>query len=150
MRDRLDRKLSVVLFPEGTRSPDGSLGEFREGAFRLAIEAGVDVLPMAIVGAAGGLPKHAFVFHPAKADLVVLTPEPTAGLTAADASRLAAKVRGRIAEAIRARQSARRLTGARPVYFFQGSIAATSSSSPENTTRSPGRWPRSACANSDS
>jgi 1-acyl-sn-glycerol-3-phosphate acyltransferase len=105
MRDRLDRKLSIVLFPEGTRSPDGSLGEFREGAFRLAIEAGVDVLPMAIVGATGGLPKHAFVFHPAKADLVVLEPEPTAGLTAADASRLAAKVRSRIAEAIRARRS---------------------------------------------
>jgi 1-acyl-sn-glycerol-3-phosphate acyltransferase len=103
LRERLGRRLSVVLFPEGTRSPDGSLGEFREGAFRLAIEAGVDVLPIAIVGAAGSLPKHAFVFHPTKAEVVVLAPEPTAGLTAADVPRLAAKVRGRIAEAIRAR-----------------------------------------------
>ena len=105
LRERLGRRLSVVLFPEGTRSPDGSLGEFREGAFRLAIEAGVDILPIAIVGAAGSLPKHAFVFHPTRAEVVVLAPEPTAGLTAADVPRLAAKVRGRIAEAIRARSS---------------------------------------------
>jgi 1-acyl-sn-glycerol-3-phosphate acyltransferase len=105
LRAKLDRRLSVILFPEGTRSPDGSLGEFREGAFRLAIDAGVDVLPLAIVGAAGSLPKHSIVFRPATANLIVLSPEPTAGLTAADAPRLAAKVRERIAEAIRAEWS---------------------------------------------
>jgi 1-acyl-sn-glycerol-3-phosphate acyltransferase len=108
MRARLDRRISVILFPEGTRSPDGLLGEFREGAFRLAIEAGVDVLPVAIAGAAGGLPKHSFVFRPATATLVVLAPEPTTGLSAADAPRLAAKVRERIAEAIRAARGAAR------------------------------------------
>ena len=102
MRNRLDRRLSVLFFPEGTRSLDGSLAEFREGAFRLAIEAGVEVLPLAITGAAGGLPKHSFVFRPATATLIVLRPEPTAGLAAADAPRLAARVRERIADAIRA------------------------------------------------
>ncbi len=100
MRRTLGRRVSVIFFPEGTRSADGSLGEFREGAFRLAIEAGVDVLPLAIVGAAGSLPKHSYVFRPAAATLFVLPPEPTAGLTPADAPGLAQKVRGRIAEAI--------------------------------------------------
>ena len=108
MRERLDRRLSVIFFPEGTRSADGSLGEFRQGAFRLAIEAGVDIVPLAIVGAAGGLPKHSFVFRKTAATLVVLTPEPTAGLMPADAPNLAAKVRQRIADSIRSvGQSAR-------------------------------------------
>lgn len=102
LRARLDRRLSVLFFPEGTRSADGTLGQFREGAFRLAIEAGVEVLPLAIVGAAGSLPKHSFVFQPAAATLVVLAPEPTAGLSAADAPGLAERVRRRIGEAIRA------------------------------------------------
>src|SRR4029077_16674852 len=51
LRERLDRRISVLFFPEGTRSADGALGQFREGAFRLAIDAGVDVLPLAILGA---------------------------------------------------------------------------------------------------
>jgi 1-acyl-sn-glycerol-3-phosphate acyltransferase len=101
LRERLDRRVSVLFFPEGTRSADGTLGQFREGAFRLAIEAGVEVLPLAILGAAGSLPKHSFVFQPATATLLVLTPEPTAGLSAADATRLGERVRDRIAEAIR-------------------------------------------------
>jgi len=100
MRRRLERRTSVIFYPEGTRSSDGTLGDFREGAFRLAIEAGVDVLPLAIVGAAGGLPKHSYVFQPAEATLHVLEPEPTAGLTPADAPALARKVRERIAAAI--------------------------------------------------
>jgi 1-acyl-sn-glycerol-3-phosphate acyltransferase len=100
LRERLDRRLSVLFFPEGTRSAGGTLGEFREGAFRLAIEAGVDVLPLAIMGAAGTLPKHSFVFQPATATLVVLAPEPTAGLSASDAPQLAERVRQRIEEAI--------------------------------------------------
>ncbi len=105
LRRVLDRRISVLFYPEGTRSSDGSLGEFREGAFRLAIEASVEVLPLAIVGAAGGLPKHSYIFHPAAATLVVLPPEPTAGLTPADAPALAERVRERIAEAIRAERA---------------------------------------------
>ncbi|HEY6049710.1 MAG TPA: lysophospholipid acyltransferase family protein [Thermoanaerobaculia bacterium] len=101
LRDRLDRRLSVFLFPEGTRSPDGTVGEFREGAFRLAIEAGVDVLPLAILGATAGLPKHSFVLQPAEATVVVLPPISTAGCKREDAPRLAREARERIASALR-------------------------------------------------
>lgn len=100
LRERLDRRLSVFLFPEGTRSPDGSVGEFREGAFRLAIEAGADVLPLAIFGATEGLPKHSFILARAEATVVVLPPVSTKGLTAADAPRLAKEVRDKIASAV--------------------------------------------------
>lgn len=100
MRERLGRRLSVILFPEGTRSPDGSLGEFRDGAFRLAVESGVDVVPLAIVGATEGLPKRSFVLNPAHATVYVLPPVSTAGLAASDAHGLAKDVRARIAAKI--------------------------------------------------
>jgi 1-acyl-sn-glycerol-3-phosphate acyltransferase len=100
MRERLQRRLSVVVFPEGTRSPDGSIAPFREGAFRLAIELGVDVVPLAVAGTEHTLPKHSLVFRPTSASVTVLPPVPVAGLTAEDAPRLAERVRGEIARAI--------------------------------------------------
>ena len=90
----------MIVFPEGTRSPDGSVAPFREGAFRLAIELGVDVVPLAVAGTENTLPKHSLVFKPATATVTVLPPVSVEGLTAADAPRLAERVRGAIATAI--------------------------------------------------
>jgi 1-acyl-sn-glycerol-3-phosphate acyltransferase len=100
MRDRLAAGSSVIVFPEGTRSPDGSIAPFREGAFRLAIELGVDVIPLAVAGTENTLPKHSLVLRPTSASVTVLPPIPVAGLTADDAPRLAERVRGEIARAI--------------------------------------------------
>ena len=100
LRRWLDRRVSVFFFPEGTRSAGGALGRFREGAFRLAIEAGVDVVPLALAGTEAGLPKHSIVFAPTTATLTVLPPVSTALLTASDTSRLAETVRGAIARAL--------------------------------------------------
>jgi 1-acyl-sn-glycerol-3-phosphate acyltransferase len=100
MRRRLDRGVSVFLFPEGTRSEDGTLGPFREGAFRLAIEAGVDVVPLAISGTEEALPKHSIVFHPTTATLTVLPAISTEGLRVADAPRLAQEVRQAISRSL--------------------------------------------------
>ena len=47
----------VVLYPEGTRSPDGRVGEFHSGALRLARDCGVPVVPAAVIGTAAVLPK---------------------------------------------------------------------------------------------
>lgn len=101
MRERLGRRLSVVIFPEGTRSRDGSVGAFREGAFRLAIEAGVEIVPLAVLGTANSLPKGSFVFQEKTAATVtVLPPVPTKGLAVEDAPALAERVRDQIARAI--------------------------------------------------
>lgn len=48
---------TVVIYPEGTRSTDGTIGEFRFGAIRLARDCGVPIVPVAIVGTADVLPK---------------------------------------------------------------------------------------------
>ena len=55
--ERLGQNVSVMIFPEGTRSTTGDLLPFKDGAFRLAIETGVPVLPLAVHGAATALQK---------------------------------------------------------------------------------------------
>ncbi|MFW9785299.1 MAG: lysophospholipid acyltransferase family protein [Candidatus Heimdallarchaeota archaeon] len=54
----------VGIFPEGTRSKDGELGEFKTGAVRLAIEMDVPIVPMAVVGSRNALPKGKLVMKP--------------------------------------------------------------------------------------
>jgi 1-acyl-sn-glycerol-3-phosphate acyltransferase len=48
---------TVVIYPEGTRSTNGNIGEFRSGALRLARECGVPIVPVALTGTADVLPK---------------------------------------------------------------------------------------------
>ncbi len=90
-------KCSVMFFPEGTRSPDGRIYRFNEGAFRLAIKEGVPVLPLAIDGSHSCLPKHSWRFgEPADIMLKVLPPVTTEGLQSGDTAALCEKVRGMI------------------------------------------------------
>lgn len=58
----LKNGISLMLFPEGTRSLNSEIGFFKRGAFQLAIEAGVPILPVLIDGTGGILPKHGFIF----------------------------------------------------------------------------------------
>lgn len=97
MRNRLLAKTSVVIFPEGTRSEDGSLAPFREGGFRLAIELGVPIVPLAVRGTERALPKHSLTLHPTSASVTVLPPIETAGLLPDDAPALAERARSAIA-----------------------------------------------------
>lgn len=99
-RETLADGMSVMLFPEGTRSGDGQLQEFKDGAFELAIEAGVPVLPLAISGTRECRPKGSTWFGDADAVVRVLEPISTEGLTLADVQDLKARVRERIAAAL--------------------------------------------------
>jgi 1-acyl-sn-glycerol-3-phosphate acyltransferase len=76
----------VVVYPEGTRSTDGRVGEFRPGALRLAREAGVPLVPAAVVGTADVLPKHGRL-RPGPAEVRFAAPVPVrelAGITVDD------------------------------------------------------------------
>ncbi len=99
LRDRLRRRVSVMVFPEGTRSPDDELLPFRDGAFRLAVEAGVPVLPIVVAGTRDALRKGSLVLGRAWAEARVLEPVETAGLTLADVPALRDRVRRMIAQA---------------------------------------------------
>jgi 1-acyl-sn-glycerol-3-phosphate acyltransferase len=93
----LQKRCSVMFFPEGTRSPDGRVGRFNDGAFHLAIRSGVPVLPLVVDGSSQCLPKSSWRFGKQQAvRLHILPPVMTNGLTADDAGVLRDSVRNQI------------------------------------------------------
>jgi 1-acyl-sn-glycerol-3-phosphate acyltransferase len=76
MADRLAKKVPVMVFPEGTRSASGELGAFRDGAFKVALDAGVPILPLAVIGTRDALVKHDWRFGTSHAEVRVLAPIP--------------------------------------------------------------------------
>lgn len=100
-REVLRQRCSVMFFPEGTRSRDGRLLPFNDGAFRLAVKAQVPILPLALDGTTDALPKGGWLFGPpTDIRLAVLDAIPTVGLTAADVPALRDRVVNLIAERI--------------------------------------------------
>ena len=86
----------LFVFPEGGRTPDGTIKPFLGGAFYVAIKAGVPIVPMAIVGTYEALPMNSFVVRPHPIRLIVGSPIDTAGMHPRDMEKLAATVQGRI------------------------------------------------------
>lgn len=72
LRDLRDRGYSIVVFPEGTRSADCSILRFHQGAFLLAKELEMDIVPMTIHGAGHYLPKKDFMFRKATITLRIM------------------------------------------------------------------------------
>jgi len=95
----LDHDMPVMIFPEGTRSNDGTIKPFKDGAFRLAIESGCPILPIVVAGSRHCIPKHTWVFG-SRTDMKVhvLEPIPVEGLTLEDVEGLKAQVRDQITE----------------------------------------------------
>jgi len=85
---------SIMMFPEGTRSPTGKMRAFKPGAFEIAVNTGRPILPIAIQGTADALPKRGFVLrgrHPIR--ISVLEEIPSAHLEAGSAEQLSAQTR---------------------------------------------------------
>ncbi len=98
MMDHCRRHLAagtpVLIFPEGTRSRDGRLQRFKDGAFRLAVEARCPVIPIAITGTYDSLPKSGAVLrNRADCRVKVLDPVDPAGFDSSDALREAVRAR---------------------------------------------------------
>jgi 1-acyl-sn-glycerol-3-phosphate acyltransferase len=92
-REILKQRVSVIIFPEGTRSATAEMLPFKDGAFRLAVEAGVPILPLVVRGTRTALPKHGWRFGRADAEVRVLEPIGTAGLGPQDVAALKERVR---------------------------------------------------------
>jgi 1-acyl-sn-glycerol-3-phosphate acyltransferase len=97
-RDRLDKNVSVMVFPEGTRTRDGEMGEFKDGAFRLAIESGNPILPMVVNGSRQAIKAGNWRWNVTNGEVRVLEPIETTGLTKADVPELRDRVRSIIAD----------------------------------------------------
>lgn len=72
LRSLRDRGYSIVVFPEGTRSADFSIGRFHSGAFHIARELQMDIVPMVLHGAGHYLPKRDFMFRKGRITLRIL------------------------------------------------------------------------------
>jgi len=92
-----ERGISVLLFPEGGRTPEG-LRPFKEGAAYIAIKAGVPVVPMAIVGMRPLLPMGSIHLRSGQAVLRIGDPIPTAGLKLHDRQALTKRMREEVVE----------------------------------------------------
>jgi 1-acyl-sn-glycerol-3-phosphate acyltransferase len=95
--------LSLLIYAEGTRSPDGHVARFKAGSFLLAIEAGLPVVPIAVIGTRRVMPKGRLRTEPADVTLVVHDPIQPPALdepTPRDAKALAARVRSIVAESV--------------------------------------------------
>ena len=91
-RDRLEKKVSVMIFPEGTRSETDDMLPFKDGAFRLAIDSGVPILPLVVTGSRTALHKHSWRFGRSRAEVRVLEPVGVEGLKRSDVPALRDKV----------------------------------------------------------
>lgn len=91
-----ERGVSVLLFPEGGRAPQG-LRQFKEGAAYIAIKAGVPVVPIAIIGMREKLPMHSIHLRSGNVTVRVGDPIPTAGMTLKDREELTGRLYREIA-----------------------------------------------------
>jgi 1-acyl-sn-glycerol-3-phosphate acyltransferase len=96
------QRISLVLFPEGTRSVTGEVGEFRRGSFTLALEAGVPVVPVSIVGTRDILPKKSLMFAPGTVMVVIGDPISAGDCAKLDKGELSEMLRSRIVNGIKA------------------------------------------------
>jgi putative phosphoserine phosphatase/1-acylglycerol-3-phosphate O-acyltransferase len=75
--EALRNGISVVIAPEGTRSGSAELGRFKKGAFHLAMQAGVPIIPIVIKNAFQAMPKGTKVLRPTHIEVVALDPVDT-------------------------------------------------------------------------
>jgi 1-acyl-sn-glycerol-3-phosphate acyltransferase len=107
-RSLISEGLSLMIFAEGTRSADGHVARFRAGSFLLAIEAGLPIVPLAVIGTRRVMPKGRLQTEPASVGLVIHDPIPApliAAPTVRDAKRWATEVHDIVSAAVEARQN---------------------------------------------
>src|SRR3954470_5782317 len=90
---------SLIVFPEGTRSTDGSVARFKGGPFVIALQAGLPVVPITIVGSRHVMFRGELMVKPGRVSLIVHDPIDTAGLTRDAARALAVSVHDVVAAA---------------------------------------------------
>ncbi len=97
---RLKSGTGILFFAEGTRSRSGKLLAFKKGAFRVAIDQQLPILPMTVVGTRDVLPADSLRIRPGRVRLVIHPPISTEGTTLSDLRRLSDQVRLQVASGL--------------------------------------------------
>jgi putative phosphoserine phosphatase/1-acylglycerol-3-phosphate O-acyltransferase len=90
--DRLKSGTSIAIAPEGTRSPTPRLNRFKKGAFHLAMQAGVPLVPVVIRNAGDVMWRGSLVIRPGTIDVTVLEPIPTSSWKVSELDERIAKI----------------------------------------------------------
>jgi 1-acyl-sn-glycerol-3-phosphate acyltransferase len=100
--ENLRKGISVLMFPEGTRSPDREIAPFKLGAFQLALMTDKSILPVVVDGTGGVLPKHGLIFSTSNIlKIRVLDPVHPGAFGTGNPEELAAKFRNLMAEELK-------------------------------------------------
>ncbi len=91
--DKIKSGVSVLIFPEGTRSRDGKIRPFKKGGFVMAIDSGVPIVPVVISGTRAIMPKGKFRVYPGHVSMVIHKPIGTSTYTRETKEALMEKVR---------------------------------------------------------
>jgi 1-acyl-sn-glycerol-3-phosphate acyltransferase len=91
--ETIQRGVSVILFPEGTRSSDGEIHQFKKGAFVLATKSNVPVVPISISGTRNILKKHSLKLNPGKVKIIISDPIDSSNYKLEDREIFASDVR---------------------------------------------------------
>jgi 1-acyl-sn-glycerol-3-phosphate acyltransferase len=89
----LQEGYSQVIFPEGTRSEDGTLREFKPGSLKLALKANVPIIPITIKGSYNMMPKGDWKIKAAKVEVIISPPVSTENVSVKESNELTEKVK---------------------------------------------------------
>ncbi|MDR0507412.1 MAG: 1-acyl-sn-glycerol-3-phosphate acyltransferase [Dysgonamonadaceae bacterium] len=92
-KKRLQNGASIAIFPEGSRSRTGKLNVFKKGAYQMAIDLKLPIVPVTINGSYEVLPVHSFFIFPHKMELIIHDPIPTADLVSDNLRTTAQNIR---------------------------------------------------------
>lgn len=122
-KERIAAGISVVVFPEGTRSRDGALQRFKKGGFLLAIETQTDVVPVTIVGSRNLLPSGAWRLRSGAVEVIIDQPIAIAGWRPGNLRLLMNQVRATIAARLHPAATVSGTEEAAPPLFRQHILA---------------------------
>jgi 1-acyl-sn-glycerol-3-phosphate acyltransferase len=74
---RLNNGASIAIFPEGSRTKTGKINTFKKGAYQMALDLKLPVVPVTINGSYEVMPAHSYFIHPHKMELIIHEPIPT-------------------------------------------------------------------------
>lgn len=97
-KERLVKGVSVVLFPEGSRTKTGKLGPFKKGAYQLALDLKLPIVPITINGSFKVMPIHTYLLNPHKMELIIHDPIETDQYETNDIRQLTTNIKALLSE----------------------------------------------------
>ncbi|MDR2622779.1 MAG: 1-acyl-sn-glycerol-3-phosphate acyltransferase [Dysgonamonadaceae bacterium] len=90
---KLKNGASIVIFPEGSRTRTGKIGKFKKGAYQMALDLKLPIVPVTINGAFNILPIHTYLIQPHKMELIIHEPIETDSIQVVNIREIALKIK---------------------------------------------------------